>query len=258
MCELIETNARLAEINQEKTRFVAEVSHELRTALHSLTLYVHLLEKGESDRQKHYQTMLRHSIEHLAGFVEDTLSLSQLELNQPREQTMAATDLNAVINCVLNMQRARVESAGLELRIDLAENLPPVLGDFRLLQQVITNLLVNAVKYTPAGYVALTTYAVTGHDGAAGETVALEVTDSGRGITEEDLPHIFDRFYRGRAQQWTGIGGTGLGLAIVREIVTQHQGQIAVESRLEGGTRFIVHLPQAGHNGHYRPLAAFL
>jgi signal transduction histidine kinase len=236
---LRENYARLEELNALKTQFVAEISHELRTALHSLTMYIHLLEKGACERQEHYQSLLRQSIEHLTGFVEDTLQLSQLELHQGRNICPESLDLNALARRAVELHQARADAAGLELSLSCAEDLPLINGDVRMVQQLITNLLVNALKYTQRGYVHVATL----RSGSDRNRVTLEVSDSGSGIPPQDLPHIFERFFRGRAGTETAIPGTGLGLAIVKEIVDLHGGQISVISLPGQGTTFRVDFP---------------
>jgi len=113
-----------------------------------------------------------------------------------------------------------------------------VLGEHNQLAQVITNLLANAIHYTPAGRVRVTTSQTDGY-------VCLTVQDTGIGIEPEDLPHIFNRFYRGRRAGQSNIPGSGLGLGIVKEIVDLHQGRIEVDSQVGGGSTFRVWLPIA-------------
>jgi two-component system sensor histidine kinase ResE len=115
-------------------------------------------------------------------------------------------------------------------------NVAPVRGEVNQLAQVVTNLVANALSYTPAGSVQVSTGQISGE-------VCLEVADTGFGIDVEDLPNIFARFYRGRRSQRSETPGTGLGLAIVKEIVDMHGGRIEVESQVKQGTTFRVWLP---------------
>ena len=124
----------------------------------------------------------------------------------------------------------------MQLSFAVADDLPPVRGDIHQLTQVMTNLIVNALNYTPQGWVQVSMAAADGQ-------IRVAVADSGQGSAPEDLPHIFDRFYRGREARKRDIPGTGLGLAIVKEIVEAHQGVITVDSRVNEGTTFRVDLP---------------
>jgi signal transduction histidine kinase len=122
------------------------------------------------------------------------------------------------------------------LASQLAADLPPVWGEVNQLAQVITNLLTNALNYTPTGQVVITTWQANG-------AVCLSVQDTGIGIDDEDLPHLFERFYRGRRTAGSDLPGTGLGLAIVKEIVALHSGRIQVSSQVGNGSTFLLSLP---------------
>lgn len=233
--ELTAANEQLAELDRLKSKFVSDVSHELRTPIANLKLYADLLERGQPDKQAHYRTVLKQQTQRLSQLVEDILDLSRLEI--ARQNTLfGPVDLSAVIDQVVTAHQPRAEVAGLQLTFAAEDDLPPVCGDIHQLTQVVTNLIVNALNYTPCGWVRVAMTAQAGR-------VCVRVADSGQGIAPEDLPHIFDRFYRGREARQRDIPGTGLGLAIVKEIVEAHQGSITVDSRVGEGTTFEVHLP---------------
>jgi signal transduction histidine kinase len=126
----------------------------------------------------------------------------------------------------------------LRLSFQPEQDLPLIHGDYNQLSQLVTNLLINSLRYTRKGNVLLSTAAPNGR-----ERVVISVEDTGIGILPEDLPHVFERFYRGNHRQPADIPGTGLGLAIVKEIVEIHQGDIQVESNVDVGTIFTVSLP---------------
>ena len=235
--ELAEANQQLRELDRLKSKFVSNVSHELRTPIGSLKLYMSLLQRGKQEKRAHYEAMLQTSVERLGQLVEDILSLSRLEIAhyQPREHEL--TDLNAVVNQIVNLYQPQAESAGLQLVFRSEHNLPLIHGDINQISQLITNLLINSLRYTPRGSIMINT-ASTGKD-----FILISIHDTGIGILPEDLPHVFDRFYRGTHRQPTEIPGTGLGLAIVKEIVDIHQGTIVVESEIDKGTRVLVTLP---------------
>ena len=236
--ELAEANQQLRELDRLKSKFVSNVSHELRTPISNLKLYMSLLQRGKHEKRAHYEAMLQTSVERLGQLVEDILQLSRLEIAhyQPREHE--PTDLNAVINQIVSLHQPQAESIGLRLTFSGEANLPLLHGDFNQLSQLVTNLLVNSLRYTPNGSVVVSTAAPNGR-----EHILLSVEDTGIGILPEDLPHVFERFYRGNHRQPSEIPGTGLGLAIVKEIVDMHHGDITVESSVGIGTRFMVNLP---------------
>jgi signal transduction histidine kinase len=136
------------------------------------------------------------------------------------------------------LHQPQADSSGLRLTFQPDPQLPLINGDYDQLLQLVTNLLINSLRYTQQGAINITTAAPNGR-----ERVLLAIEDTGIGILPEDLPHVFERFYRGTHRQSTEIPGTGLGLAIVKEIVDIHQGEIQVESQVDVGTRFSVSLP---------------
>jgi PAS domain S-box-containing protein len=233
----------LKEIDRMKSQFVSDVSHELRTPLTNIRLYLDLL-RGTADPERttrYLETMDRES-GRLAHLIDDLLSLSRLEAGTVNFNP-APTDLNPILRALVDDRRALAANRGLQLTLECEDELPRVLGDERLLTQVFTNLLTNALNYTPAGgKVMLRTRR---RHAQAEEFVTAEVADTGLGIPAEEQPLIFRRFFRGHASRKTNAAGTGLGLAICQEILERHSGRIEVES--EGvpgkGSLFTVWLP---------------
>lgn len=236
--ELAEANQQLRELDRLKSKFVSNVSHELRTPISNLKLYMSLLQRGKQEKRAHYEAMLQTSVERLGQLVEDILNLSRLEIAHYQPREMEPTDFNAVINQIVTLHQPEAESVGLRLTFKAQSNLPLIYGDYNQLSQLATNLIVNGLRYTQRGSVTITTECPNGD-----QNVVLSVEDTGIGILPEDLPHVFERFYRGNHRQPTEIPGTGLGLAIVKEIVEIHHGEISVESQVDVGSRFTVHLP---------------
>ena len=233
--ELAQANERLTELDRLKSKFVSDVSHELRTPVTNLKLYVELLERGKSEKRDYYMTTLKQQANRLVQLVEDILNLSRLELGAGKAQ-FAPVDLNALVEQVVNAHRPSADSAGLRLTFVPGPDLRPIRGERNQLAQVVTNLVANAINYTPVGEVRVSTYWWD-------EQVCLEVYDTGIGIDPEDVPHLFERFYRGKHADRADIPGSGLGLAIVKEIVDLHTGRIEVESRAGEGSTFRVRLP---------------
>jgi PAS domain S-box-containing protein len=223
-----------------KSEFIGNVSHELRTPLTSIKLYLDLLHSGSSEKREAYLSTLRHETERLQVLIEDLLNVSRLDLGevQPR---MEVADPNHIVRQLYADRQELFTQRGLRLKLRTRKDLPEVMVDLQLLEQVIANLLTNALNYTPAGgSVTLSTgYAVEQNR----PWVVIAVEDTGLGIAADEQAHLFERFTRGRASQVMATPGTGLGLAISKDIVELHRGRITVESELNAGSTFTVWLP---------------
>ena len=235
--ELAEANERLKELDRLKTKFVTDVSHELRTPVTNLSLYLNLLERGKSEKRESYIAVLKEQAARLAALVENILDLSRLERDMA-QTTFSPVDLNEIAGQVVAAHQAWAGRAGLTLTFEPASNLPLARGEPRQLTQVITNLVTNSLSYTSAGSVRVRTYLDPRR-----RTACLEVRDTGIGIEPDDLPHVFERFYRGRRAGQSDIPGAGLGLGIVKEIVELHGGTVDAQSRVGEGSTFRVWLP---------------
>ncbi|MBI1276707.1 MAG: PAS domain S-box protein [Anaerolineaceae bacterium] len=234
--ELQAANERLTELDRLKTKFIADVTHELRTPLTVLNTRVYLLQHSPPEKHPAYLLGLKEQLERLTNFVNATLDLSRLELGHDKI-AFGAVDLNDVVKQVVTALQPRAEIAALELTLQ-NDSIPEIRGEFNQLAQVVTNLVANAINYTSNGSISIRTSFDATHN-----WVALEVKDTGMGISEADIPHLFTRFYRGERAGQSSIPGTGLGLSIVKEIVDLHQGQITVKSQVGKGTTFTVFLP---------------
>jgi PAS domain S-box-containing protein len=225
-----------------KSEFIANVNHELRTPLTNLILYYQMLNAHPAEKTKERLDVIGRELQRLRALIENLLNLSRLDLGQatfnPRPR-----DLNQLIQNLVDDRHVLAEERNLTLKVELDQALPYVWVDEAMIVQAISNVLTNAMKYTPpGGYVEIRTKVMDDQSGKPG--VAISVQDTGPGINQDDLPHLFERFYRGSAGHETGAPGTGLGLAIVKEVVERHHGRIEVENVVNGhGAVFTVWLP---------------
>ncbi len=233
--ELAEANEQLQQLDRLKSKFVSDVSHELRTPITNLTMYLDLLERGRADRREHYLSVLQKETARIRQLVEDILDLSRLEASRERGIIFMPVDLNQIAAQVVMTQMPQVNAVHLELDFVPEDGLPLILGAQHQLSQVVTNLLTNAVNYTPEGRIEVKTHHENGE-------VCLMVEDTGIGIDDVDMPHLFERFYRGKQVAQLGVPGTGLGLGIVKEIVDLHGGRVEATSELGKGSLFRVWL----------------
>jgi len=249
---------RLRELDRLKSQFVSNVSHELRTPLANIKLYLSLLAKGRPEKRENYLSVLEREANRLEKLIQGVLDLSRLEARSDilhREPVV----LDEVIASVLEAQRLSAESKRLALDYIPGPDVPPVLADRNQLIQVFTNLVNNAILYTPeGGRIEVATCLAATQDEGRGTTgdggrgtgdqpsagyAVVTVRDTGIGIAPEDLGRIFDRFYRAPQAEASGAPGTGLGLAIVKEIVDLHGGHVEVTSQVGVGSTFSVWLP---------------
>lgn len=235
--ELEEANARLQELDRLKSKFVSDVSHELRTPTANIKLFLHLLENSTPEKQTRCMFVLNEQTNRLVDLIEDILNLSRLDMDKTKSE-FAPVDLNVLVERIVIAHQLRAENAGLQLTFEPCAALPPVRAESNQLSQVVTNLVTNAVNYTPAGQVRVST-----HLSVEQKSVCVQVQDTGMGIAAEDLPHLFERFYRGQSVGSSNIPGSGLGLAIVKEVVDLHGGKVEVESEVGKGSTFRVWLP---------------
>jgi PAS domain S-box-containing protein len=231
-------------LDRMKDEFVGTVSHELRTPLTAIKGFIELVLDGESgpvaDTQREFLEVAARNADRLGTLINDILDVSRIE-SQGLEIRTEPIDLAAVLEDVAATFRVMAQAKGLTLRQEVAK-IPKVLGDPARLVQVFSNLVSNAIKYTPKGEVGVTA-------GVSNGGIEVVVHDSGIGLTREEQGQLFTKFFRGRNPVVADSGGTGLGLVIAKAIIEQHQGTIDVESRPGEGTRFRVLLPLAPESG---------
>lgn len=222
-----------------RARFISNISHELRTPLTTIKTYLHLL-RGMPELLPEYLDILEREVDWQARLVEDVLEMSRLD-SGALWMHFGSVGLNALVAEVVDAQRPLAQ--GLVLECHLAEEGPVARADPDALRIVLINLIRNSIQYTPSsGRVEV----ATGEEEWEGHRWAtVTVADTGIGIPKDELPYIFDRFFRGERPRQMQIPGTGLGLSIVKEVVDRHGGRIMVESEEGKGTCFTLWLPVA-------------
>jgi PAS domain S-box-containing protein len=232
---------RYEELRKE---FVANVSHELRTPLSVIKGYVETLQDGALDDRaraaQYLDTVSRHT-ENLTSLVDDLLSLSRLD-STSAVPSPRPVHLGKVAQKVSELMTARAHKMGHKLVLQIADGLPAVIGNPEYLERALSNLVENAIKYTTREGGGLIRTVVRRDNGQ----VIVEVIDNGVGIAKDDLPRIFERFYRVDRSRSRDAGGTGLGLSIVKHIVQAHGGQIEVVSTPGEGSTFRMRFPASG------------
>ena len=233
-------NATLEKLDRTKTEFLSIVSHEFRTALTGIQGFSELIRDGglEPDEVRAYGGYIFNDADRVNRLIGDMLDLDRMESGR---MSIRTTDVD--INEVLSDAIARAGSSPtVEFKADLDPRLPIVVGDRDRLVQVVSNLVNNAVKYSPDGGT------VTLSSRSEGGSALVSVTDTGVGIPPDEIGHVFERFRRVRSGAAQSIPGTGLGLTIVKQIVEMHGGKIWVESAVGHGSAFHFTLPLAAEN----------
>lgn len=230
------------EVDRMKSDFVSMVSHEFRTPLTSIKGYTDLLVSGDvgelSEEQKEFLQIVHTNVDRLMELVSDLLDISRLEQGRVELRALPVPLGPLIQQAILPLQLL-IEEKQQRLEVHLGPALPPVRGDAARISQIMTNLLSNAHKYTPAGG----TITVTAE--RKGEFVVVQVADTGVGLSTEEQAQLFTRFYRAQNSATQDVGGTGLGLSITRMLVEMHGGQITVQSASGEGSSFSFTLPIA-------------
>ena len=233
---LLEDITHLREIDRLKSEFIATASHELRTPLTSVQMGVHLMLEGAAGELNEKQTEVlsacREDCERLDKLMRDLLDLSRIEAGENQPELNVVKTREFVVNATEDL-RPQVESKGLAFNVLIPVGLPDVFIDRSQIERVLANLVLNAIRYTKQGEIRI------GAE-ARGSYLAISVSDTGTGIPQEYLPHIFEKFVQ---VPGAATGGAGLGLAISRLIVEGHGGQISVQSELGQGSTFTFTLP---------------
>lgn len=238
--DLEEANARLREQDRLRSEYVIHVTHRLRSPASAAQSLAGLILDGLAgevpDRVRALLERISCRLSGLLGLVNDLFDLSRIKA--ARTLRLAPIGLSDLVQAAAADRRVRAEAKGVRLEVNLPPHLPLLEGDQDHLEQALIHLLANAVEYTPSGG------QVTVTAQARGEWVEIQIADNGIGIAAEDLPHIFEEFYRGANARERLPDGTGLGLALVQHIVDRHGGRIDVDSEPGRGTSVTLAVPQ--------------
>lgn len=235
--ELQAANLRLQNLDQMKTKFIRDVSHELRHPLANLVLYTHLLQQAPEDKYDYYMQIIHSQVQLLRALVEGILDFSTLDRQPPR---IVAVDVNHLIQQILSKY---LPHKHVEIVFTPTPALPALWATENKLARIVLHLFQNALVYTPQGKIEIDTLADNAH-----ERIGIQVKDTGIGIPMKDLPFIFDQFYRGANVDIVQASGAGLGLSSVKTLVQQLHGEVEITSTEGEGTTVLVWLPlQAEH-----------
>jgi signal transduction histidine kinase len=222
-----------------KSDFVSTVSHEFKSPLTSIRQLAEMLQSGrvpsEERRQKYYDVLLEQS-ERLTLLTDNILSLAKIEAGRA-EFTFETTDISVLLTEVVTSIQERVRHEGFDIGLAVGEALPLLAVDRTALSQAVTNLVDNAIKYSGDSR------KITVSASLEEQAVAIAVQDFGVGIKKEDIPRLFERFYRAGDELTRTVKGSGLGLTLVREIVAAHRGKVHVQSEPGKGSVFLIRLP---------------
>jgi len=230
----------LKDINQRQSDFVSMVAHEIRSPMNSVMAQMKVVQDGlAGDVTQKQSEILGRASEKINGLV--TLSSELLDMAS-REAGLIALertecDMSEVLKDQVDFHQPKAQAKGIQLKLEPLPDLPPVLANKQNMEEVFSNLITNAINYTPGkGKISVSARSGKHH-------LCISISDTGFGIAEEDLDRIFDRFYRVKNDKTRYIIGTGLGLPIVKSIVEAHDGMIQVESNPDHGSTFYVYIP---------------
>jgi len=242
---VLEDITAFKQLDEMKSDFVNMVAHELRSPLVSIRQQNSVLLEGLAgpleDKQKDFLERGMRKIDQLLELINDLLDIAKIEAGK-HVQHLVPTDIDPIINETIALLETRAEDQHIQLNYS-SENPKPVLADAKRIEEVFSNLITNAINYSPGG--GKVDVSVAG----LGEYMEIKVKDTGVGILEEELPKIFDKFYRVKHPKTRQVMGTGLGLAIVKGIIDAHHGTIHVESAPDKGTTFRILLPVIPSHG---------
>lgn len=225
------------QLEQMKKDFVVNLTHELKTPLTAIKGFIEALEEEENIKNTQYVEIIKRHTDRMNLIVSDLLTLSELEDNK-REVVFEPLDLEEITTNILKIYREKIKEKNLELELNIEKNLPGIDGEIFKMEQLLINLVDNAVKYTEEGKIAV----IIGKS-EDNRMINIQVKNTGLPIPEKSLPRIFERFYVVDKSRSRKLGGTGLGLSIVKHVALLHKGEISVESTKEKGTVFTIKLP---------------
>lgn len=240
--ELISAKEKAEAAAVTKQQFLANMSHEIRTPINAIMGIMHMLETtNQAETRKKYLKLVQNASNNLLNIINDILDMSKLEAGK---MTLEKIDFNIreLINNLRKSMKYRAEEKGLELKSDVDEEVPDYLkGDSSRLNQILMNLLGNAIKFTEKGSISISVKLVK-EDGQ-NVTIQFSVSDTGIGIAKEDQAHMFEHFHQVHSDASRKYGGTGLGLAIVKRLTELQHGKVWLESKVNEGSKFFVEIP---------------
>lgn len=243
--DIQQANEQLRELDKMKTQFLANMSHELRTPLNSIIGFSRLILKGIdgpiNEMQEEDLNSIHNSGQHLLNLINDVLDLAKMDAGK-MALVFDEVDLNELAASVQSTARGLIRDDQIQLRWQVAPDLPIIEADPVRLRQILLNLLSNAAKFTEEGYIAMSIAPQGEHH------IQIAVQDTGIGIAEKDYDRLFTAFEQVDANPSRAVGGTGLGLPIVRELVQLHHGRVWFESEVGRGTTFYISLPTRQDN----------
>jgi signal transduction histidine kinase len=228
-----------------RNEFLSAVSHELRTPLTYIKGYSDVLSKGlakNHEEEMEYLSIINKESKRVAFLVDDLFEMSKLQMGK-FQLNKETGNINSIIKKVTETLKPAAEKKGIMLTISLQEQIAPLRIDVNRMEQVIYNLIENAIKYTDNGEVSI-------HSSIQSQDVVIEIKDTGQGIPLLEIPKIWDRFYRIEKSRARKTGGSGLGLYIAKQIIESHNGEIKVNSIENEGSTFSIHLPMNDRSGN--------
>ena len=227
---------RQKELEQMKDQLISNISHDLRTPITNICLYLDVLENAKPDNREKVLAILKEQSHLLRSMVSDVLRVQYLATDGSHKAQFVEVNLNELAQQVIELYTPLGKSAGLEIIFESCNRPAIIQGEPEQLMRAVTSLLANAVRYTEAGEVGVRVQSFV-------DKACLEVWDTGSGIGSDDLPHIFDPFYRGHPVRESEMIGSGLGLTIVKEVVRVHGGTVKVDSAPGKGSQFSICFP---------------
>jgi len=246
--QLERANQGLRRVDAMKSEFVSVASHELRTPLAAIKNAVQLMLSGKTgeinENQTKFLSMAERNINRLTNILNDLLSLSRIESGKI-ELNFQNVALKGLIELTASSLRPQSDGKSIQIEVEVPEQIPAVYGDPEKIEQILTNLIGNSIKFTAEGGKILITakHLPKEKEGGYGDRVAVSVIDTGIGIPLEHLESIFEKFHQVEGSLHRSVSGTGLGLAITKGLVEAHQGKIWAESEVEKGSTFTFTLP---------------
>ncbi len=229
--------SKVRELEKFKKDLVANVSHELKTPLTAIKGFVETaMEETKDKKVLHYLEIVKGNTERLINIIKDLLVLSSLE-HEKRKIELEDIDLKDMIKNIEKIFDDRIKEKKLKFKMEIDNRINIIRSDYSILEQLFINLIDNAIKYTDSGEIIINIYRKDE------KNIVIEISDTGIGIPEEHISHIFDRFYVVDKSRSRATGGTGLGLSIVKHSVSLLGGTVAVQSKVNEGTKFIIIIP---------------